>query len=58
MRTIVIMRSVMHWIAHRWGMNGGTPESHWDGGELIMCFRCAGCGSLDLCHATGVFEGL
>lgn len=37
------MSRLLHWIAHWLGWNHGTIDSWWEGGKLVVGFRCS-CG--------------
>ena len=40
-----MIRRILHWLAHRFGVNGGMVESGWDAhGRVWVWFRCDGCG--------------
>lgn len=43
------MSNLIHKLQHKLGWNKGNPESHYEGEDLIMCFRCE-CGELSECH--------
>lgn len=46
------MRRFLHWIAHRFGWNYGIVEARWQGHQLMVGFRCSGCGKLSGVHPT------
>lgn len=42
----------VHWISHRFGWNTGTVETWWEGRQLMVGFRCDGCGKVSGAHAS------
>lgn len=42
------MKKIIHRIIELLRLNHGRPESHYEGEELIMCFKCS-CGKLQSC---------
>lgn len=44
------MKRFLHRLAHKFGWHYGYANSHWEGDDLIMCFKCSTCGEESLCE--------
>jgi len=50
--------TMIHWIAHLFGWNGGRVITKYDGnGDLWVAFQCAGCGKVSGTHKSFVGFG-
>ena len=46
------MNKLLHWVSHNLGINTGQVTTWWQGGKLMVGFRCSGCGEISDAHES------
>ena len=49
-----MIKKIIHWLAHLFRCNTGEVVMWWEGGVLMVGFKCSGCGEIQDVSSTGL----
>jgi len=49
-----MIKRIKHWFAHLFNWNEGEIVMWWEGGILMVGFKCSGCGEIQDISSTGL----